>query len=95
MDNNPIWYIPPRPIEEIRALDPSPVLIRAEHRSHIQDLAAWLGEVQRRSGRTVGSLLASEQRQYDKRMAAIRELEALKTPTMTAGEALLRFETGD
>jgi hypothetical protein len=41
-------------------------------------------------------LLASEQREFDRRLAAIRELEELRTThTLTTLEALWRLEAGN
>jgi hypothetical protein len=49
--------------------------------------------VQHRSGRTLGSLLASEQREYDKRMRDIKELEQLLPPKLSAAEVLRLLES--
>lgn len=91
-----IWYEPPRhSVAEVRALG-SPLVARSEHRAHIQDLACWLGEIQHRTGRVPGTdkpLLASEQREYDRRVKAVRELEQLRPPKLSAADVLRRLES--
>lgn len=87
-----LWYAEPRPVAEIRSLDCSPAVIDGQHRSHVMALAAWFSDIERRTGRTIGSLLASESREHKKRLAEIRELEQMRQPKLSPLEALMRLE---
>ena len=59
-------------------------------------LAVWLaGREAKGRSPLDGSLLASEQREFDRRNRDIRELELRTIPTMSAAEARARFATDE
>lgn len=85
----PIRYDLPRPLTELRHA--SPVVIEAELRNRVVDLAAWFADIQSR-GRGIGTLLASEAREHRKRLAEIEQLQKRRPIPMTTVEARRRLE---
>jgi hypothetical protein len=64
---------------------------REQHRAQIIDMAGWFNGIEQRTGRTLGTLLASEQREYDRRFRSIRDLESRIPKTDTPQAAQLRL----
>lgn len=70
----------PVPLEALRTANTPPEGMREQYRAHVIDMARWLAGINA-EGRTVGSLRASEQREFERRRKVLADLLAASTQT--------------